>query len=186
MTAEVTSESGAPFFKNPRFWGLVTIVAVGVLLRLVPHPPNFSPLAGLALFAGATFSRRLAAVLVPLLVLFLSDLIIGFHETMAAVYASFVVVACLGFWLRGHTRSIGRLGLTAVTGSVLFFLLTNFAVWALQVKGMYPLTFGGLMTCYAAALPFFQNALVGDLVFTGVFFGAWALIEKSLPALRAA
>ena len=105
---------------------------------------------------------------------------------MAAVYASFVVVACLGFWLRGHTRSIGRLGLTAVTGSVLFFLLTNFAVWALQVKGMYPLTFGGLMTCYAAALPFFQNALVGDLVFTGVFFGAWALIEKSLPALRAA
>lgn len=161
--------------------GVLLVIAAGAALRLVPHPPNFSPIAAMALFGGATLARRELGILVPLVALFLSDLVIGFHDQMVAVYVSFGLVAAIGLTLKNQ-RTVARVASASVAGSVLFFVFTNFSVW--MTGGMYPMTWEGLVACYVAALPFFQNSLVGDLVFTGAFFGAWALLAKAVPQLK--
>lgn len=170
-------------FMNVRFFALVATILVAAACRLIPHPANFSPISAIALFGGTYFVSRskFAAILLPLAALFLSDLVIGFHNQMPAVYLSFILVALIGFII--NRKSAVQVAGAAVSGSVLFFLITNFSVW---ISGeLYPRTGEGLVACFIAALPFFQNALVGDLFFSGVLFGGWAWLEKGVPALRA-
>jgi hypothetical protein len=169
-----------------RGFGILSIILIGAALRVIPHPSNFSPIGGMALFGGAmlaTTTGRSFALLLPLAALFLGDLVLGFHETMPAVYLSFLTVGLIGLSL-GAKASPARLAAGSVLGSVVFFFVTNFAVWA--TSGMYAKTSAGLAQCFVAALPFFQNALAGDLFFTALFFGAWALVEKTVPQLRTA
>jgi hypothetical protein len=149
--------------------------------RLVPHPPNFSPVTAMALFGGACFVKTRWAFIVPLTAMFLSDVVLGFDRFTPVVYGSFALIVGLGILLRSHRGAVPT-AFAAVTASLLFFLLTNFAVWAFGT--LYPKTTEGLLACYVAAIPFFQNTLVGDLAYTAVLFGAFALAEKWLPALR--
>jgi hypothetical protein len=113
--------------------------------------------------------------------MFLADLALGLHALVPVVYGCLVLTVCLGFWLR-RRRSAGRIVAAAVVESVLFFGVTNFAVWAMT--SLYPRDFSGLTTCYAAAIPFFRNTLAGDLIFSGVLFGGMAMAEWRLPRLR--
>lgn len=174
---------------NPRFLVLTGMVFAGVLARLMPHPPNFTPIAATALFGGAYFASRKAAFLVPLSAMYLSDLFLGFfvydfgwfHEQMPFVYASFAVTVWLGMLIR-HRRSPLRVGGAALTGSIVFFIVSNLGVWA--VGTLYPKTVNGLLTCYVAAIPFFRNTVAGDLIFTVVLFGGFALAERRIPILR--
>lgn len=166
---------------TPRLAALITAIFLAALLRLVPHPPNFSPIAAMALFGGAYLPKRWLAFAAPFGALLLSDLVIGFHALMPIVYGSVALVVCLG-WLLERRRTAGRVALAATAGSVLFFLLTNFGVWAFG--DMYPKTAAGLAASYTAAIPFFQNALAGDLFFTALLFGGFTLAEHMLPALR--
>jgi hypothetical protein len=167
---------------RPRLTLLLGLVALVALARLLPHPPNFSPVTALALFGGAYFASRYLALGVTLTAMLLSDWLIGFHPLMWAVYLSFAAVVMLGSWLREHRQSALPLAFAALGGSLLFFLLTNFAHWLMFAD--YPHTLAGLLACYVAALPFFQNALAGDLLFTAVLFGGMALIEQRLPRFR--
>lgn len=169
---------------DARFWGVLAVVAFGAFIRLIPHPPNFSPIAAMALFGGAYFARKGWAILLPLLAMLVSDLALGFHPLMPAVYLSFVLIGCLGVSL-SKNRSPVRIGMTSFAGSMLFFLVTNFAYWA-QSGGLYPKTFAGLLACYTAALPFLQNSVAGDLVYSSVMFGAFALAEKTFSQLQPA
>jgi hypothetical protein len=166
---------------NLRFTVLAGMILGAAAFRVLPHPPNFSPIAALALFGGAQFADKRAAFLVPLTAMFLGDLALGMHATMPVVYGCFALMVCVGFWLR-RRRSAGRVVAAALGASLLFFAVTNFAVWA--GTGMYPKTVGGLAACYTAALPFFQNTLLGDLFFSGVLFGGLAMAERRLPELR--
>jgi hypothetical protein len=151
-------------------------------LRLVPHPPNFTPIGAMALFSGAYLGRRgLLAFAAPLGAMLLSDAVIGFHSGMLFVYASIAAIVVIG-WLALQTRTPLRIGAAAVASSILFFVVTNFGTWI--VSGMYPLTVSGLTACYVAAIPFFQNTLAGDLVYSGLLFGGFALLERAIPALR--
>jgi hypothetical protein len=166
-----------------RFWGALAVIAIAALFRLLPHPPNFSPIAAMALFGGAYFARKSAAIALPLIALFITDLALGFHETMPAVYGSFVLVAVLGFALQERVSAV-RVGVASAAGSLIFFAITNFSVWA--QGGLYEKSVSGLLTCYIAALPFLQNSFAGDMFFSAVLFGGWALAERRLPQLRAA
>jgi hypothetical protein len=166
---------------TPRLIALVSAVLAAALFRLVPHPPNFSPIAAMALFSGAYFGRKGLAFAAPLGAMLVSDAVLGFHGGMPVVYGSLALIVVLG-WLLTTRRSAGRIAAAAVSASVLFYLVTNFGVWALG--DMYPKTLAGLAACYVAALPFFQNSLAGDLVFTALLFGGFALAERWLPALR--
>lgn len=147
------------------------LVTAGVLGRLVPHPWNMTPLAGASLFAGATLPLHVA-IAVPLATFVVSDLVIGLHPVVWATWGACVAGSLLGRMLRGRHRVTWIVGLS-VANSTTFFVLSNFAVW-LQ-SGMYPHSVGGFVACYVAAIPFFQHSLVGDLAWTGVFFGGWAL-----------
>ena len=159
--------------KNSKFVIALLFILVGISLRLIPHAPNFAPIAAIALFGGVYFSKKTALIL-PVAAMFISDIFIGFYDIkiMAAVYGSFLLSVILGLWLKNHKKWHTVAG-TAVLSSVLFFLITNFAVWAFSP--WYAKTFSGLIQCYIMALPFLKNSLLGDLFYTTVFFGTYEL-----------
>ncbi len=166
---------------NFRIAALLAAIACAAVFRLVPHPPNFSPIAAMALFSGAYLPRRALAFAAPLAALFLSDLVLGFYPGIAFVYASVALTVVIG-WAISTKRSAPRIASAAVAGSVLFYVLTNFGTWL--TTDMYPKTIEGLAACYVAAIPFFQNTLAGDLVFTALLFGVFAAAERAIPRLR--
>ncbi len=163
-----------------RFSVLAGMILAAAASRLIPHPPNSTPVAALALFGGASFAGKRAALSMPLAGLFLSDLVLGFCTITPVVYASFAAIVGLGFWLR-RRQNIWRLAFASITGAALFFALTNFGVWALD--SLYPKTWTGLVDCYTAAIPFFGNTLLSDLFYSALLFGSLALAEKRWPAL---
>jgi len=149
----------------------VLIIAFAVILRLVPHPPNFAPIAGMALFGGIYYSKKYALV-IPLIALFISDLFLGFYNMMPFVYGSFLLTGLIGLWLKNH-KDLKNILMGTLLSSVLFFLITNFGVWL--VGGIYPKNAAGLSECYILAIPFFRNTVFGDLFFTGLFVGSYEL-----------
>lgn len=168
---------------NTRMTVLATMILAAAASRLIPHPPNFTSVAAMALFGGAHFASKRAAFVVPLVAIFLSDLVLGLHRGMWVVYGSFALIVCIGLWLRGR-RTPGRTAAATLAGSVLFYVTTNFAVWAFG--SLYPKTSAGLVTCYVAAIPFFRNTLLGDAFYAAALFGSFALAERRFPALREA
>lgn len=150
-------------------------VLVGLSLRLLPHPPNFAPIAAIALFGGVYFSKKIALIL-PIAAMLASDIFIGSYELllMMAVYGSFLLMVVLGFWLKKH-KKWHTIGGSAVLSAILFFLITNFAVWAFTP--WYAKTFSGLVQCFLLALPFFKNTLLGNLFYVTSLFGIYELVD---------
>ncbi|MDB5310790.1 MAG: hypothetical protein JWO38_4992 [Gemmataceae bacterium] len=179
----------------PRPLVLAGLILLAALSRLVPHPPNFAPITAMAVFGAIRYADRRAAVLTPLLALLLSDLVRealyryglvpewGLYRGMWAVYGITALIALVGRSAR-DTRSPAAIAGITLAGSCLFFVISNFAVWA--GGSTYPHTTEGLIACYTAAIPFFRNAFLGDAFYATVLFGGWALAESRLPALRPA
>jgi hypothetical protein len=165
-----------------RFIALLSAIAAAAALRLVPHPPNLSPIDAMALFSGAYLGRRGIAFVAPLAALLLSDAVLGFYHGMATVYATVALIVVIGWWL-SLRRTPLRIGGAAIMSSVLFFVITNFGMWLFS--GFYPVTYAGLVACYTAAIPFFQNTIAGDLFYATLLFGGFALAERLMPRLRA-
>jgi hypothetical protein len=167
---------------HPRVALVTGIVLAAAALRIVPHPFNFAPIGALALFGGAYFSSKRAAVVVPLLSLLAGDFFIGFYRLVPYVYASFLLSVAIGFWLR-RKKTASSIGGATLAGAIQFFLVTNFAVWATST-GSYPKNWGGLAACYLAGVPFFWNTLAGDAFYVALLFGVMALAEKRFPSVR--
>jgi hypothetical protein len=146
----------------------------------------------IALFAGAYLSdRKSVAIIVPLLAMWISDAALqlltgwGFHADMWIVYVVITLITALSFRLATAGRSVTRIAVFSLAASVIFFVLTNFIPWAIHgMYGMYPRTGAGLIACFTAALPFFQNSLLGDAFYAIVLFGGFALAERTIPALQ--
>ena len=148
------------------------LILLAVISRLLPHPPNFTPVMATGIFAAAYLPKRWSPIL-PLTALFISDLFIGFYGwEMLFVYGSFALISFLSKFFVNK----GILNLAAITflGSILFFLITNFGTWL--VWDFYPKSFNGLVTCYLAGIPFFRNTFLGDFVYTFSFFGVYGLV----------
>lgn len=191
--------SASPVLLAPGPLVLVGLIVLAALTRLLPHPPNFSPVEAIALFGGAHFASRRWALLVPLAGMALSDLVLAlvngaryldyltsaaYLPSLAAVYLCIVLGTLMGFGLRGRVSGARVLGYS-LAGSVLFFAVSNLATWltAFAVPG-YPACSAGLLPCYVAALPFFQWTVLGTLFYSAVLFGGFALLRARLPALR--
>jgi len=159
--------------KSLKFVIAVFFVIAGAGLRIVPHAPNFAPIAAIALFSGVYFSKKIALA-IPVLAMLVSDIFLGFYDPkiMLFVYGSFVLCAILGFWLKNN-KSWHTIGGGVFFSSALFFLVTNFAVWVFSP--WYAKTFTGLVQCYVMALPFFRNSLLADAFYGFMFFGAYEL-----------
>lgn len=168
---------------HARLLALLSAIVAAAALRLVPHPPNFTPIGAMALFSGAYLGRRSLAFVAPLAALLLSDLVLGFYAGMEIVYPSVALVVLIGWWVSTRRTAL-RIGAAAIASSVSFFLITNFGMWLFS--GFYPLTSAGLATCFVAAIPFFQNTIAGDLFFSALLFGGFALLERMVPQVRQA
>ena len=138
---------------------VLLIIIFGVTCRLIPHPPNFSPVTTIALFSGLNFTDKKIAFLVPILILFLSDLIIGISVINLFVYSGFLAVVFLGTRVRSIKFS------NILLSSFIFFLISNFGVWVIG----YPKNIEGLLLCYSMAIPFFGYSIAGDLFFGYLF-----------------
>ena len=155
----------------------VVLIALASLSRLFPHPMNFAPIMALALFGGAYFDKRIAPIL-PLAALLISDYFIGFYPGIEFTYMAFIISVFIGMWLKSRKTVPVIVGVT-VANSVLFFIISNFGVWYVEI--LYPKTFAGLLECYAMALPFFRNTIAGDLFYVAVLFGVYEVALKYLP-----
>ena len=160
------------------------LIALDVVARLLPHAPGFLPVAASGLFAARVLRIPALAIVVPVLAMILSDVALPGEDwrIQAVGFAAIAIPAVAGI----ATRRWGGILPTAVTvvaSSILFFLLSNGAVWAFS--GMYPLNLSGLTQCYIAALPFLEKTMLGDLFWTAILFGgAWLVMHT--PALARA
>jgi len=157
----------------------ILFILLAAISRFLPHPANFAPIAGMALFGGVYFSKKFTFI-VPFLALLISDFFIGFHQTMPFVYGSFLIVGLIGLWLKNHKTTKNIFASTLVS-SILFFIITNFGVWFMG--NMYAKNIFGLVDCYIMAIPFFRNTIVGDLFYTGIFFGGYQLFQLDYKRL---
>jgi hypothetical protein len=166
---------------RPRLIAIMSMILAAAATRLIPHLPNMTSITAVALFGGAYFQDRRLAFVVPLTALFLSDLVLGLYSGMAVVYLSFVLIVGIGLWLRTR-RQPALIAGAALFSALLFFGVTNFGVWAFG--HLYPKTSSGLTACFAAAVPFLRNELIGDLVYTLIMFGGFAILERRFATLR--
>ena len=145
------------------FFYFVGLIA---LSRVIPHPPNFTPVLAMAVFMPYLTRDLYSSMLVPLSAMFVSDLYLGLHSSMFWVYTSILLGTTLSHYTMSMKKTYVHLGANALLSSTIFFVITNFAVW---IPGtMYPLTLNGLLTCYTMAIPFFGNTLAGTLFYVSL------------------
>jgi hypothetical protein len=149
----------------------LSLIIIGILLRFVPHAPNFTPVAAIALFGGA-YLKRSHALIVPLLLMMTSDLFIGMHNVVLFTWGGFALITLLGPWMKKHRNTFGII-LTSLASSLLFYMVSNFGVW---VMGWYPHNLKGLLDCYIMALPFLRNFTLATLLYSALFVAAYELI----------
>lgn len=152
-------------------------IGLGVLIclaasRLIPHPPNFTSLLALSFYIPAIFGVKFIPLVV--LSLLITDLIIGFHSTIIFTWGSVILI---GLMAKYFNRSIIFRISGALTGALLFFILTNFGVW---ISGSYGYTLNGLFYCYILALPFFGYSLISTFIFSSIIEGFFRLIKKKI------
>ena len=177
---------------NARFGTLTFIVLAAGIIRLVPQPENFAPIGAMALFGGAYFGKKWQSFLIPLLALFISDLVVNyafyqkfvlFHEMAIWVYGAFALNVIIGSTLIKKIK-ISTVITSGIIAAVSFFIITNFGVWiALGIMHIYPPTPAGLATCYIAGIPYFWGTLAGNIFYSALLFGVFEFAQKKYPVL---
>ena len=147
---------------------IASIIILAVISRLAPHPPNFAPITGIALFSSKKINNKLLGICLPIIPLFISDLFIGISFINIFVYISFILIFFFGsLFPKIDVKSV-------FFSSVIFFILTNLGVWYIG----YPKNVEGLITCFTLAVPFFINTILGDLFYSFIFFRSYKVAKK--------
>ena len=157
------------------YYVIIGIILLLAMARLFPHPPNFTPILGMAVFSGAIISKRLIAYLIPLAAMFLSDLYLGLHSSIPIIYFSLAVCVLIGTFIKARVTILNSF-LSISSGVLVFFLITNFMVW--YGSGMYEFSISGLMTCYFMGLPFVQNTFISSILYGMGAFLIYDIINK--------
>ena len=158
---------------------LCSIIFLGFFLRLYTLIPNFTPVFSMCMFSGMMFKKSKKMFLVPLLAMFVTDMILGFHNTIFFVYFALLIVIYIGY-LNTSKSSLKVVIPSSFVSNIAFFVITNFGVWLMQI-GFYEKSLPGLIACYVAAIPFFKNALLSNLLFTPILLYSYKYIEKKYP-----
>ena len=153
---------------NFKFYSALMLIIILAFSRIIPHPANFTPILGMAVFAGTVFDKKIFSFLIPLLAMILSDLFLGFHSDIVIIYFAICLNVAIGIYFINKI-SYFKIFVSLVSGSLVFFIITNFAVWV--SSGMYTYSLEGLLTCYTMALPFLQNTIISTILYgVGAFF----------------
>ena len=141
---------------------------VGILAisRIIPHPPNFTPVIAMAIFMPYLTRDIYSAMAVPLAAMFVSDMYLGWHSSMFWVYSSILLGTILSRYTMTIKKKYVHLGTNALVSAIIFFAVTNFAVW--MSGSLYPLTLEGLILCYTMAIPFFANTVLGTIFYVAM------------------
>jgi hypothetical protein len=158
-----------------RHMDMVLLIATGVCSRFMPHPANFTAVGGIAIFSGSHFSFK-KSLLILMATMLMTDAVLGLHPVMWATYGSLLLALVLGRSIK-NKKTVRNIAGVTVASSVIFYVITNFAVWVVP-GSMYPKTVTGLLDSYIMAIPFFRNSLLGDLTYTGVFFTAFEFVTR--------
>lgn len=161
---------------------LFLILAVATASRLLPHPPNFTPVTGIALFSGIYFQGKKRFVL-PVLIMAISDIFLGFHSTMPYVYGSFFAITLLGSVFLKELR-VTRIIILSLSSSLLFYFVTNFGVWL--ATNMYEKSVAGLIESYVMGIPFLKNTIAGDLFYTSLLLGGYRYLNTLIVSIKGA
>ena len=174
---------------------LSIIILLAAFTRIMPHPPNFSPMAAIGLFGAAHFAKKWQAFFIPLIGIWISDLVINnyvysssssnfvwFYSGFYWQYMSYILIIFAGLFIFNRGISLTKTFGGMMSSSGIFFLVSNFGVWAGGT--MYPKNFGGLITCYAAGVPFIHNTIISDVLFTTVLFGTYYLLQVEYSSLK--
>ena len=174
---------------------LSIIILLAAFTRIMPHPPNFSPMASIGLFGAAHFAKKWQAFFIPLIGIWISDLVINnyvysssssnfvwFYSGFYWQYISYILIIFAGLFIFNRGISLTKTFAGIISSSGIFFLVSNFGVWAGGT--MYPKNFGGLITCYAAGVPFIHNTIISDVLFTTVLFGTYYLLQVEYSSLK--
>ena len=177
-----------------RYSVITLLILLAALSRLIPHPANFAPIGGMALFGAAYYSRRVWAFVIPVVSMWISALLlkkvmyaeyfdsfVWFYSGAWFTYGAFILIALIGTFTLQKIK-VPNLFFSALGASVIFFLVSNFGVWFSGT--MYPKDFSGLIACYTAGIPFFKNTVMGDLFYTALLFGAFELSVRRFPILK--
>lgn len=171
---------------NNNFWLITGLILAAVIFRVISNQLaifNFTPVIAIALFAGAKFKDNKAAIIIPVLTLFLSDVVLAylnnydlFHNTILFTYGSLLLIILLGKLLNTDKLNIGKTIVLSLVSSLIFFIISNFGVWLFS--NLYTLDVAGLIKCYVMAIPFNKFSWIGDLFFVSVLFGIYELVSS--------
>lgn len=172
---------------SARFGFVTAAIVAAAATRFLPHPPNFTAVGAMALFAGACLPNRWLSLVVPAIAMFVTDAIIGFHPTLWAVYSSFALITMLG-WIVRKNQNVLTIGAASVIAVVLFFVITNGAMWVNDLftpesLRFYPATISGLGMAIVAGIPFAANTLLSQLLYSAILFGAFHAAKAWKPGL---
>ena len=178
---------------TPRFIFLASVILLVAFSRMLPHPLNFSPLGAIGLFGAAYFTKKWQAFLIPIAATWLSDLFINnvlyaqyyptftwFYEGFYWQYGSYLLITLAGLLIFKKVNT-PRIIIGALSSTVIFFLVSNMGCWV--GNPMYPQNMGGLMSCYAAGIPFVKATFLGDLFYSGVLFGTFYFAQSRIQSL---
>lgn len=161
--------------KNKKILFITLFITVAALMRLIPHPPNFVPITAIAIFAGVKFNNIKIAYAIPISIMLISDLFIGFYSISLFVYLAFILIITYSSFIKKYSIK------NIILSSVIFFIITNFGVW---LMGGYPKSIEGLVLCYTMAIPFFTNSIIADLFFSAILYYGFEQIEKRYLILK--
>lgn len=156
---------------------VIALIIIGIILRIALHAPNFTPVAAIALFGGMYLSKKYA-LLIPLVLMMLSDVFVGMHNVVIFTWGGFVLTALIGLEVRKHKGVLPILS-GSLASSLAFYIVSNFGVW---LMGWYPRTFQGLLDCYIMGLPFIRNFVFATLLYTFIFVGIYELAARFIKA----
>lgn len=159
--------SGSNLFTKENILSFLYISALLAIGRLIPHPPNFTPILAAAIVAPYITNNKLLSLLIPISAMIIADFFIGFYSGIIWVYGSILLCGLLSQYSQKFKNYKLQLGIMAILSSVIFFVITNFTVWLFS--GYYPKTYEGLVLCYTMAIPFFRNTILSTLLYTGLF-----------------
>jgi hypothetical protein len=179
---------------QPKAAFVLSVIAVAAFFRLIPHWPNFTPVAAIAILSGSFMASRLLAFAIPILAMLVSDVLtiqfinykyITIPEYFGSagtslIYLSVVLMTALGILISSR-RTFGNVAGVSALSAIVFFLISNLGVW---LSNSLPKTAAGLLATYELGIPFFANNLAGNLFFGLLFFGILTYVPKSLPALQ--
>jgi hypothetical protein len=165
-------------YKNIEHYILpITLIFVLSLSRLIPHPPNFTPIITVAIISGYFFKNVYLSAMVLIISMLIGDLFIGFYTNMIFVYISLLFITII-FFKAVKKMNSKNLIIFAFLGSLVFFLISNFGVWIFA--NMYEKNLNGLMQCYLMAIPFFKNTLFSSIIFTYISYMTSCYFKFSL------